>query len=136
MQWTKVRKRFAELVAPSLRGRVQVHVTRYRETGELDVGRGWVTVDGEEVVFVQTPSFYTEHMHLSIDTLHFGRAVGTYIEMSIGAARSSPDPLLRGLAFLDRRLGKGSLASVDENQLHEFEKAHWAVRCRAERIDR
>jgi hypothetical protein len=75
-------------------------------------------------------------MRLSGDTLDFGRAVGAYVGMSIGAARSSPDPLLRGLAFLDERLGKRSLTSVDEDQLHEFEKALWTVRCRAEGIDR
>jgi hypothetical protein len=135
MQWTKLRKRFEELVAPSLQGRVQVHVTRYRETRGMDVGRGWITVDGKEVVSVQIPSCYTEHMKFSLDTLDFGRAVGTYVEIPISAARSSPDPLLRGLAFLDKRLGKGSLASVDEDQLHEFEKALWAARCRAEGID-
>jgi hypothetical protein len=135
MRWTKVRKRFEELVAPSLRGRVQVHVTRYRETRGMDVGRGWITVNGEEVVSVQIPSSYTEHMKFSLDTLDFGRAVGTYVEISISAARSSPDPLLRGLAFLDRRVGKRSLASIDEDQLHAFEKALWVVRCRAEGIE-
>jgi hypothetical protein len=134
MQWTKIRKRFEELVAPSLRGRVQVHVTAYKETRGLDIGRGWITVDGQEVVCVQIPSSYTKHMNFSLDTLDFGRAVGTYVETSISAARSSPDPLLRGLAFLDKRLGKRSLASVDKDQLHEFEKALWAVRCRAEGI--
>jgi len=135
MQWTKLQKRFEELVAPSLRGRVKVHVTGYRETRGFDVGRGWITLDGKEVVSVQIPSSYTEHMKFSLDTLDFGRAVGTYVGISISAARSSPDPLLRGLGFLDRRLGKGSLASIDEHQLHEFEKALWAVRCRAEGIE-
>lgn len=135
MQWTKVRERFEELVAPSLRGRVQVHVTAYRETKGFDVGRGWITVDGEEVVSVQIPTFYTEHMKFAPDVLDFGRAVGAYVEMSISAARSSPDPLLRGLAFLDKRLGKRSLVSVDRHQLHEFEKVLCAARCLAEGIN-
>jgi hypothetical protein len=135
MQWTKVQKRFEELVAPSLRGRVRVHVTAYGETRGLDVGRGRITVDREEVVSVQIPSSYTKHMNFSLDTLDFGRAVGSYVDLSVSAARSSPDPLLRGLAFLDKRLGKRSLASVDKNQLHEFEKALWVVRCRAEGVN-
>jgi hypothetical protein len=132
MQWTKLQKRFEGLVAPSLRGRVKVHVTEYRETGGFDVGRGWITLDGEEVVSVQIPSFYTIHMNFSPDTLDFGHAVGTYVDMSISAARSSPDPLLRGLVFLDKRFGKRSLLSVDQDQLHEFEKALCVVRCDAE----
>jgi hypothetical protein len=134
MQWTKVKTRFEELVAPSLRGRVQVHVTEYRETKGFDLGRGWITLDGEEVVSVQIPAFYTRHMVFSSDTLNFGYAVGTYVAMSISAARSSPDPLLRGLAFLDRRLGRRSLLGVDKDQLHEFEMALCAVRYRAEGI--
>jgi hypothetical protein len=136
MQWTKVKRRFEELVAPSLRGRLRVHVTSYRETRGLDIGRGWITVDGEEVISVQVPSFYDDYIYFSTDTLHFGRAVGTYIEMSLPAARSSPDPLLRGLAFLDKRLGKRSLASVDEAQLHQFEKVLYALRCHADGLDR
>ena len=135
MQWTKIQRRFGELVAPSLRGRVQVHVTEYRETKGFHVGRGWITVDGKEVVSVDVPSFYTKHMYFPPDTLDFGRAVGSYLQMSISAARSSADPLLRGLAFLDKRLGKKSLASVDKDQLHEFEKALCAARCRAECIN-
>src|SRR5262249_43922664 len=134
MQWSKVRKRFDELVAPSLRGRVQVHVTAYGQTHGFDLGRGWITIDGEEVVSVQVPSFYTEHMNFDVDTLDFGRAVGAYVELSISAARSSPDPLLRGLAFLDKRLGKRSLMSVDRGRLHPFEMTLWAARCRAEGI--
>src|SRR5438045_386291 len=105
MQWTKVKRRFEELVAPSLRGRLQVHVTAYRETKGFDIGRGWITVDGEEVVSVQIPSVYTRHMYFSSDTLDFGRAVGMYVLMSVSAAKSSTDPLLRGFAFLDKRLG-------------------------------
>jgi hypothetical protein len=73
-------------------------------------------------------------MSFPSETLDFGRAVGACVETSIDAARSSPDPLLRGLAFLDKRLGKRALVSVDKNQLHEFEKALRTARCRAERI--
>jgi hypothetical protein len=109
-------------------------VTRYRETKSLDLGRGWITVDGREIVSVEIPSFYTWEMSFTPETLDFGCAVGTHIGMSVGAARSSPDPLLRGLAFLDKRFGKRSLTSVNKDQLHEFEMALCAARCRAEGI--
>jgi hypothetical protein len=54
--------------------------------------------------------------------------------MSVGEARSSPDPVIRGLAFLDRCLGKRSLASVDQDRLHAFEKALYEIRCDAEGV--
>ena len=98
----------------------------------MDIGRGWISVDGEEVVSVQIPSFYSGHMHFRPDTLDFGRAVGTYVDMSFSAARSSSDPLLRGLTFLDKRMGKRSLASIDSGQLHQFERVLFALRCCAE----
>jgi hypothetical protein len=133
MRWSKIKKRFEDLVAPSLHGRVQVHVTNYRETKGMDVGRGWITVDGEIAASVQMPSFYTNYpVFAPGSTMDFDRAVAAYIDMPIRAARSSPDVILRGLTFLDKRLGKRSLAKVDQEQLHDFEKILFTVRCRAE----
>jgi hypothetical protein len=134
MRWSRIQKRFEELIAPALRGRVKVHVTAYRETKRFDLGRGWITVDGEEVVSIQIPSYYTEHMNFTPGSLDLGRALGAYIGMSVSVARSSPDPILRGLAFLDGRFGKRSLASVNRDRLHPFEKALCDARCRAEGI--
>jgi hypothetical protein len=42
--------------------------------------------------------------------------------------------VLLGLAFLDRRLGKRSLASVNEDRLHAFEKALYAIRRDADAV--
>jgi hypothetical protein len=134
MQWSKLQKRFEQLLAPALRGRLKIHVTSYRETMGFDVGRGWITIDGEEVLSVQTPSFYDDRITFETETLSLGCAVGAYVGMSVGEARSSPDPVIRGLAFLDRCLGKRSLASVDQDRLHAFEKALYEIRCDAEGV--
>jgi hypothetical protein len=134
MRWSKLQKRFEQLVAPALRRRLKIHVTSYRETKGMDVGRGWITIDGEEVLSVQTPSFYDNRIIFEPETLSLGRAVGAYVGMSLGEARSSPDPVVRGLAFLDRRLGKRSLGSVNKDRLHAFEKALSEIRFDAEGV--
>jgi hypothetical protein len=134
MKWSKLQERFEQFLAPTLRGRLKIHVTSYRETMGFDVGRGWITLDGEEVLAVQTPSFYDNRIRFETETLSLGRAVGAYVGMSLGAARSSPDPVVRGLAFLDRRLGKRSLGSVNKDRLHAFEKALYEIRCDAEGV--
>lgn len=46
MQWSKLKQRVEERFADSLHRRVEVHSTRYY-SGE---GRGWITVDKQEVV--------------------------------------------------------------------------------------
>ena len=135
MQWSKVQKRFEALLAPCLHGRLKVHVTRYRETKNFDVGRGWITVDNEEVVSTMVPSVYDRHMDFPEHTLDLGRALGNYVDMSIEAVASSTDPILRGLMFLDRRIGKRTLACIDKARVHDFEKALYAARCRAEGIE-
>ncbi len=134
MKWSKLQKRFQQLLAPALRGRLKIHVTSYRETMRFDIGRGWITIDGEEVLSIQTPSFYDNRIMFEPEALSLGRAVGVYLGMSLGEARLSPDPVVRGLAFLDRRLGKRSLVSVNKDRLHALEKALYEIRCHAEGV--
>ncbi len=134
MRWSKLQKRFEQLLAPPLRGRLKIHVTASRETRGFDLGRGWITIDGDEVLSLQAPSFYDGRFEFPAYTLSLGRAVGAYVAMSLGKARSSNDPVLRALAFLDRRLGKRSLASVKKDRLHAFERALYEIRCSAEGI--
>ena len=136
MQWSKLKKRFESLLAPSLRGRIQVHLTEYTKTNQFDVGRGWVTLDGKEIVSVQIPSFYSNNITFSTETLDFGKALSHYLSLSIDEARASTDSLVCGFAFLDRRLGKRSLASTNTQNLHEFSRILYGVRCVAENIPR
>lgn len=100
----------------------------------MDVGRGWLTLDGKEIVSVEIPSFYSNNISFSTETLDFGKAIGQYLSLSIKDARTSTDELICGFTFLDRRVGKRSLALVNTEDLHEFSRILYSVRCAAENV--
>lgn len=134
--WSKVKKQFESLLAESFGGRMHVHVTEYTRTNRLDVGRGWITLDGTELVSVQIPSFYSNNISFRTDTLDFGAALRKYLLLSITDARASQDELISAFAFLDRRLGKRTSEATNVSELHEFSKILYRVRCKAEGIER
>ena len=37
-------------MCPELRDRVGIHLTRYRQSHDEDYGRGWITLDGEQLL--------------------------------------------------------------------------------------
>ena len=133
MQWSKLKKRFEDRLADCLRGRLRIHLTEYR-TNSMDVGRGWMTLDGEEVCSIQIPSFYDDHIIFESWHFDFGRAIGEYLTMSVEDALASPHPTVQALAFLDRKLGKRRLRQIDGQHLHAFPKITYALRCRLEGI--
>ena len=57
----------------------------------MDIGRGWITLDGKEVITVRVPSFYDEDHTYSTKTMGFGRAVGSLLQMSIDDAIAASD---------------------------------------------
>ncbi len=61
MVWSKLKKQFESFLAASLCGRLKVHVTEYTHANSMDVGRGWITLDGREIVSVQILSFYSDN---------------------------------------------------------------------------
>lgn len=133
MQWSKTKKQFESLLASSLRKRVQVHVTEYTKSS-IDIGRGWFTLDGKDVVSIQIPSFYDNNIKLSTETMDFGQAIRTYLNISIEEAVLSNDPLIKGFVFLDKRFGKRKLNEINMSNLHEFSKVLYVIRCNAEGI--
>lgn len=133
MQWSALKAKFEDLLAPSLRGRVQVQLTCYTKSC-FDIGRGWVTFDGEEIVTVDIPSFYTNHMLFRTETLDFGQAIGEYVQMTITDAQHSSDEIIQGLVFLDRRLGKRRLSKIQPENLHEFSRRLYELRYQVEGI--
>ena len=136
MIWSKVKQRFEAMLAPALRGRVQVHLTSYERTSRFDVGRGWITLDGVEVVSVQVPSFYSNNIGFDTRTLDFGKALYSYPDLAIEAALASEDALISGLAFLDGRCGKRRLLATDAQALHKFAHILYELRCTTEGLVR
>jgi predicted enzyme related to lactoylglutathione lyase len=131
MVWSKLKERFESQVATPLRGRLRVHVTRYTKSA-MDVGRGWITLDGREIVSVQIPSFYSFNFQFRTETLDFGKAIYEYLSLPIEEALASSDELIAGFALLDRRVGKRTLAKIKADQLHAFARILYDVRRAAE----
>lgn len=133
MKWSKAKKQFELLLAPSLSKRVQVHVTEYTKA-RSDVGRGWITLDGDEVIFIEIPSFYDGNIQFSTDTMNFGQAIYNYLSLSIEDAIASNDAIINGFSFLDKRFGKRRLKEVDVTSLHPFSHQLYLLRCNIEGI--
>jgi hypothetical protein len=123
-------------MAPSVAGHLDVHITFYRYTKEED-GRVWFTWDGTEVAGFDDATFWWRVLPLSAelkdagqevddaweravktaqlegktDVSRFSESVDDYLSLPIGAAIASGDPVVRGLAVLDRRAGMRTLLS-------------------------
>ena len=50
MRWSKVKKLVEDGFAESVKGRVQIYSTHY----QCSCGRGWITIDGKELVDLST----------------------------------------------------------------------------------
>ena len=120
MQWSAIRKRFHEQLAACLSGRIDIHVTQYRDTSRMDLGRGWLTLDGREVLSVANPPFVA-----SIGTCEvpgpqtesgwegLGHSAAIVASSSIGDALQHSEEMVRALALLDRRCGKRRLRAIE-----------------------
>jgi len=134
LQWSKLKKIFKQRLADSLRNRLDIHVTEYNKANTMDVGRGWLTLDGNEVCSIQIPSFYDDRIAFESWVLDFGRAVGEYVAMTVEEALESPHPTVQALAFLDKKMGKRRLQKIDKESLHDFPRITYELRCDVEGI--
>ena len=148
MQWSQIRKQLTARLAPSLTRRMDFHVARYRGAHD-ELGRAWITFDGEEVVSLSDHQFEGEYYPLAseirrlnktddyssaeskskyyaaYDTARavtaakgnfarwdFTLAARQFLSLSIDDALVAQDPLVRGLAVLDRRIGRSRLRKI------------------------
>jgi hypothetical protein len=151
VRWSKLKKLMEARFAPSVAGRVELFVTRYKGEEE-DVGRWAVRFDGREVegLSERTARWRRELLQAagrSTDEAQavqigegthnlpqFYRGLEEYLNLSIDEALASPDVLIRSLALLDRRTGKRRLRQFSFAGLHPLEAACLAFRRRAEHI--
>lgn len=158
MQWSKLRSRVEALWAPAVADHVALHVTRYRRAFDEE-GRAWITWDREQVASFESIPFMSREGTLRLQfeelgvaapeaSLHatetardegrfalwdFWDAVGRYPDLSVDDALDSEDPIIRGLAMLDRRLGRRRLdALVLRTDEQPFVKRLFALRQAAE----
>ena len=138
MQWSKIRSGLLGLVASRVQPRVDFHLTNYRKhSGHAH--EVWITVDKKRifsasycnnlieecVVAGQTglsvwgdgpdgkkaTDILTEReVHDAGDVVSSFR---TYLDLDPLIALTSTDPILKGLAMLDRRIGKRTLKALE-----------------------
>jgi len=142
MQWSKLKERIEERLAPSLGKRVEMRFTTYRIMQD-EYGRGWITVDKHEIVEMSDHKFlnqraYIERGNLSFDdwilagqpayagpragtVLHqqgvyggweYTTALRKSLSLSLEDMLGSDNGIIRALAILDRRLGKRRLREM------------------------
>lgn len=162
MKWSKLKSLTEERFAESVRRRVELWSTAYRKP-DSTTGRGWITIDGEELVNFATPSSmlrFGAYFHESSDTeclkhraiSDAERSEGNIIEegefsrfdlhnacwsalnLSIEDARNSDNPLIRLLSVLDARTGRRKLAELKSAQEHPLVAALLDFRKQAEQI--
>lgn len=149
-------------MAPSMRGRLRLQATRYRRAFD-DMGRGWITWDGVEVASFESIPFLIRQggVRVGLEGLgqdpiaasdlaqaitnhegtfamwQFTDAVEGYPDLTVDRALASDDAIVRGLAMLDRRLGKRRLRSLDL-RVDEIDLVRrlYALRCSAEGLIR
>jgi hypothetical protein len=59
MQWSRLKKQVESRFAPSVAGRVELRTTNYRHVHDGE-GRGWITIDKEEVHNFCTLKYWVE----------------------------------------------------------------------------
>ena len=158
MRWSKVKKLVEDSFAESVRGRIQIYSTRY----QCSCGRGWITIDGKELVDLstmlssmiyrcayhettnipypkhpavpddkRTPDKLIEDGEFSRFDLHI--ACWDYLHQSIKDSLESKNPLIKSLAVLNTKVGKGRLSDFDKQNLHPLTRALLDFRLETER---
>ncbi|MCA1635362.1 MAG: hypothetical protein LC802_17165 [Acidobacteria bacterium] len=156
MKWSKLKKEVESRFAASVQGKVHLYSTRYRRP-DSTLGRGWITYNKQQVVNFEsflsrinfgayyheatntdclthaavaeeerTPGLVLERGEFSRFDLHV--ACWEMLNLSIGEALTSKNPLIQGLAFLDRRVGKERVCSFPIEGLHPLAKKMLEIR--------
>jgi hypothetical protein len=65
MRWSKAKKALENLLAESVRRRVQFHVTRYGPSQSYTMARAWVTWDGQEIANFSSVEWLMKNYHVA-----------------------------------------------------------------------
>ena len=146
MQWSKLKSRVKGFICHELRDRIDFHLTSYRESHD-GADKVWITVDGRRVFsckhypyeWAKAKAYYGGLRGGQVKPLlrereihgpkDFGDAMRAYLDMPIGEALESTDPLIKAFAFVDRRVGKKRLEMLEiSDSEHTLVNAFYALR--------
>ena len=166
MMWSKIKKNVESKFTDKLKSKIQIYITSYgQEYYVKDLfNRGWITVNGIEVVNFSTPDSYYMNgsdYHYATPTncsrsesknyqtrdssklsekgefskFDLSHCCYAFLDMSIDEAISHESPLINMLSVLDNRLGKRRLLKFnDEPNLHPLVRYFLDIRIDAEKI--
>jgi len=146
MQWSKLKTRVREFICPELSKRVDFHLTSYRESHD-GADKVWITVDGQRILsckhypheWATLDAHYDGLSGEQIESLlrekeihspnDFGYAMRAYLDLPIGDALKSGNPLIKAFAIIDRRVGRRTLEKLEiTDSDHTLVKAFYALR--------
>jgi hypothetical protein len=157
MQWSKLRSRLLSLAAPGVRKRIDFHLTYYRGFGSSGK-EFWITIDGQKVFsasygnaniaryvvsrrkgisqFGDGPEAKQVEDILTKQAIHdpsdVTSSIRTYFDLDPQTSLMSGDPILRGLAMLDRRVGKRTLEQINlSDGVHPLVRLLYDLRMRS-----
>lgn len=159
MRWSKLKKLVENSFAESVRGRVRVYSTRY----QCSCGRGWITVDGEELAELNTEVSGRKYRAIYHETTktecarhpavpdkertggnlvepgEFSRfdlheACWEYVHSSVSTSLGNENPLIASLAVLNEKVGRTRLRKMRTQKLHPLTRALLEIRMKAEGI--
>lgn len=133
MIWSKLIKNMHTLLHPELRNRITFTSAVYRKLGHDNYGRCTVCLDGSEIFVADTLLSIKKRNELQLESgiyeqIDFVRSLHQYLQMTIDDALNSSDPLIKGIAVIDRRTGKRRLQSMDVSTEHPFVQIMWYAR--------
>ena len=148
MKWSKLKQMTEDRFADSVKGHVEIFSTRYANSS---TGRGWITIDKEEIVDFSTMNSVKVHRRYyneTTDTTYathpatkndertegqimeegeFSRfdlhvCCWEFLSMTVEDGLKHPSAIVNSLAILDKRLGKRRLTEINDNDLHPLTK--------------
>jgi hypothetical protein len=165
MIWSKIKRNVENGFAENLKGKIQIYVTSYGSGYDITdlFNRGWITVDGKEVVNFSTPdAFYLNgtDFHYSTPTncaksenikyderdskllsekgefskYDLSHCCYAYQNFSIEEAINHESPIINMLAVLDKRMGKRRLLKLSQEELHPLVNYFLNLRLESENI--
>lgn len=146
MQWSKLKARVKDFICPELQDRIDFHLTSYRKSHD-GADKVWITIDGQRVFSCKHYPYESAEAEAYHGGLHgeqvkqllrekeihtpkdFGDAMRAYLDMPIGEALESSDPLVKAFALVDRRSGKRTLGKLTISDTeHMLVKAFYTLR--------
>lgn len=152
MKWNQIRKRIKATLADTVLDRVTFGTTSYRRAHD-QIGRGWIAIDGNEILNMPSLDFEIEaygrrrDLNASYEEtaseLHelnlfsqwdLQESLFQYLNLSMVEILASDNPLIRAMGMLDARLGKRRLAKMHVSNEHDLVKRLYHLRMSAEQI--